>query len=45
MAASCAVGRVESTQSVAFALAAEGVADRAAVVADSQARFAYGSFS
>jgi BirA family biotin operon repressor/biotin-[acetyl-CoA-carboxylase] ligase len=31
------LGRVESTQSVAFALAAEGAADGTAVVADSQA--------
>jgi BirA family biotin operon repressor/biotin-[acetyl-CoA-carboxylase] ligase len=31
------VGRVESTQSVAFALAAEGAVDRTVVVADSQA--------
>lgn len=38
------VGRVESTQSVAFALAAEGAADRTVVVADSHARCAYGSW-
>lgn len=31
------VGRVESTQTVAFALAADGAADRTVVVADSQA--------